>query len=123
MSEEKGNVEDDLVLDSSISTLILHIFKPSGEELNLSNKLEVDIDKMSKHGIEFRSFFCLQKKMSFCFNLEFDEEHKMVLVAEIEDVIEEKDDYIYKCNYVHLSSMEEARIREYLGKHMVRKEG
>ncbi|HAN10243.1 MAG TPA: hypothetical protein DCP90_06490 [Clostridiales bacterium] len=123
MSEEKNNVENELVLDSTISTVILHIFKPSGEELNLSNKLDIEIQSITKHGIEFRTFFCLKKKMSFCFELVLNDEYKIVLVAEIADIIEEQDDYIYKCRYLHLSSMEESRINEYLGRHMVRKEG
>ena len=107
------------LLDSNINTMILHIFKSTGEELNLADKLEIDITRVTISGIEFRTFFSLQKRMSFCFELPLSEDNKLVLVAEISEVIEEKDDYLYKCKYLHLSSREEARINEYLHKHLV----
>lgn len=110
-------------LDKKINALILHIFKPTGEELNLANKLEIDVTEITSHGIEFRTFFCLQKKMSFCFDMPLDEDSKIILVAEISDIVEEKDEYVYKCKYLHLSTMEEERINSYLSKHLVRKEG
>lgn len=122
-SVENKGVENKSEIDSNIKTTILHIFKPSGEELNLANKLEIDITEVTKNGIEFRTFFGLEKKMSFCFELILGDDYKIVLVAEIVDVVEDKDDYIYKCKYMHLSNLEEIKINEYLGKHYIRKEG
>ncbi len=119
--EEQNNINNNIRTyenserDMNINTSIVHIFKVSGEELNLANKIEINIVKLGIEGITFKTFFYLHTKMSFCFELPLSKVDKLFLVAEIIDVKDEDDDdYVYMCKFLHLASIEQNKIKEFI---------
>lgn len=113
MGKMNKEFNSDFSINEDININVKNIFNENGEEIPLAMDIEMKLIKLAPNGGVIETFFNLEEKMSFCFELLIPRT-KILPVAEILEKKETKDEYLYTCKFVKLPYDDEAKIKRYI---------